>query len=139
MATSWVDMSSFRNIIYPFQVVVFLTTETFIFITIVAIDYDIQATFSSRYSPMKLVATYIAEIISMPVKMVDAAPRLFTSGVGFLFAFASLLLFEQNLFASLVIAKILLVFALLDSVFNYCVGCLSYHYIVFPLFGKGRS
>jgi len=51
----------------------------------------------------------------------------------------SVVLFPAYPAASVIVARILLVFTLLDSVVNFCVGCLAYHYIVFLLFGKGLT
>ena len=67
---------------------------------------------------------------------IDKAPKIFAARVGFLFALASALLFFISLSASLVVALTLMCFALLESVFNLCVGCLVYTFIVFPLFHR---
>lgn len=118
---------------------VYLFTGFQTIIALIAIDYLIRAAFSPKYSPMKWLAELISRLIKIPIKMVDAAPKLFASRIGVLFAVTALLLSQTYVFASATVATILLVFAFLDSVFDFCFGCLAYHYIVFPLFGKNQK
>lgn len=117
----------------------YLITEMPIFIAIVVIDSGIKAVFSTIYSPVNWVSALIAPIVKLPVKMVDAAPKLFAYRVGFLLALISLLLYQPYFFASYIVATNLMVLALMDAVLNFCIGCLTYHYIVFPLLGKDRT
>ncbi|MCJ8324617.1 MAG: DUF4395 family protein [Rhizobiales bacterium] len=151
-------MSVFKNVICPISnqrvdgninrltvflnavfLALYLMTGMPIFMTIVAIDAGIKAIFPPIYSPVNWVSSRMAPLVKMPVKMVDEAPKIFAYRVGFLLALISLLLYQPYLAASYVLATNLLLLALLDSVFNFCVGCLTYHYIVFPLLGKNRS
>ncbi len=70
--------------------------------------------------------------------MVDEAPKLFASRVGFIFAALAVIFAPFSLVASFVFAGILAVFAFLDGAFSFCVGCLTYHYVVFPLMAKPK-
>lgn len=103
-------------------------------VVIVAIDYGIRATWKPAYSPLRWVAVKIISATGIPEKRIDQAPKLFASRVGFLFALTSTLLLPVTAMASLAVGSILLVFTILDSVFDLCVGCITYAYIVLPFY-----
>ncbi len=103
---------------------------------IVAIDYFIRAIGQGKYSPIRAMSAAILDLFSVKPKMVDEAPKLFASRVGFIFAALAVIFAPFSLVASFVFAGILGVFSFLDGAFNFCVGCLTYHYVVFPLMGK---
>lgn len=112
----------------------YLLTGSLYFMVLVAIDYGIRAIWKPNYSPLRWVAAKLVRILGWSEKLADQAPKLFASRVGFLFAFTSVLLSPINHTASLIVAGILLVFAVLDSVFNFCVGCITYSYLVLPFY-----
>jgi hypothetical protein len=66
--------------------------------------------------------------------MKDQAPKMFAARLGLLFSAGAVLFFALSLPVSLVFGGILLVFATLDSVFDFCVGCLTYTYVVLPFY-----
>lgn len=104
------------------------------FVAIVAFDYGIRAIWQLKYSPIRFLAVKLTNALDIPVKPIDQAPKLFASRVGFLFAFTSTLLFPVSAMASLGVAGVLLVFTVLDSVFDFCVGCLVYTYVVLSIY-----
>jgi hypothetical protein len=103
-------------------------------VAIVAIDYGIRALWNPEYSPLRWLALRILSATNLSEKLTDQAPKLFASRIGFLFALTSTIFFPLSATVSLVIAGILFVFATLDSVFDFCVGCLTYTYIVLPFY-----
>ncbi len=124
-------LTVFLNAVF---IALYVITGNPLFMAVVALDYGIRVFASAKYSPLKWVATGIARAIGMSEKMVDQAPKMFAARVGFLFALVSVLLAPQAAFASLVVAGTLLVFTILDSVFDFCVGCLTYNYLVLPFY-----
>ena len=112
----------------------YLLTGSPYFVALVAIDYGIRAIGELKYSPIRFLAVKTTNLLDIPVKRVDRAPKLFASRVGLLFAFTSTLLFPLSVTASLSVAGVLLVFAVLDSVFDFCLGCLVYSYVVLPFY-----
>lgn len=112
----------------------FLLTGNPLFMWIVALDYGIRAIGNPRFSPLRWGAAQLIKIVRLPEKLTDQAPKLFASRVGFLFAACSVLFFLMSSMTGAIVAGILLVFTILDSVFDFCVGCLTYQYIVLPLF-----
>jgi hypothetical protein len=129
-------LTVFMNVIL---IALYLFTSIPYFMFLVAIDYGIRALWRPEYSPLRWIAARLARLGGFPVKLVDQAPKLFASRIGFLCAAISVLLMPISITASLIVAGILLIFTILDSVFDFCVGCLIYHYFVFPFYQRRRG
>ena len=115
----------------------FLYISSPVFIVIVTIDYGIRAFLRMVYSPVRFVVSGIPGLLKIQAKEIDAAPKIFASRLGLLCSFASSVLLISGLpVASKTVAGILMVFASLDSICNFCVGCIIYHYLVFPFYNK---
>jgi hypothetical protein len=112
----------------------FVSTHIPWLVILVAVDYGIRVMGQAEYSPMRWVAVKIAGALKWSAQPIDQAPKLFAARLGFLFSAGSALFFTASLPASLVLGSILLVFATLDSVFDFCVGCLTYTYAVLPFY-----
>ena len=94
----------------------------------------------AKFSPIKQIATVVTSMLSAKKKPIDLAPKVFASRLGFLCALAAtILFFTGNTTGSVVITSLLLVLSFMDSVFNFCVGCIIYHYVVFPFFKPSES
>lgn len=111
-------------------------TGSLYFILVIAIDYFIRAATPMPYSPFSWLAAKIVAAFKLNNHPIDKAPKIFAARVGFLFAFTATILYFVNPAASLVVALILMFFALLESVFDFCVGCIVYTYVVLPVFSK---
>jgi uncharacterized membrane protein len=113
----------------------FLITLNPIFILIVSIDYFIRAALDVKFSPIRLVAYRAINTLSLKKKPINLAQKTFASRLGFLCAITSfvLILLGYNT-ASLVVVGILISLSIMDSVFNFCVGCLIYNYLVYPFY-----
>ena len=117
--------------------VYFLFTVAPLAILVVAIDYGIRAMGYNQYSPICFIASLIIRISGMKAKMVDKAPKIFASRLGFICATLGFIFITAQLtFASILIVSLFVVLATLDSVFDFCVGCMIYNYLVFPFFNK---
>lgn len=125
-------LTVFLNVIL---LALFLTTLNPVFIIVVAVDYFIRAGLNVQYSPARLVAVGGIGLLNLKKKSINLAPKIFASRLGFLCALAStvLVLLNYNT-ASIIIAGLLMVLSIMDSVFNFCVGCLIYHYLVYPFY-----
>lgn len=117
-------------------IALYAITGSIVFMIAITLDYAIRAFTRLKYSPVSWLAAQLVRLTKLPEIKIDKAPKIFAARVGFLFALASALLFFINPIASLIIALTLMSFALLESVFNFCVGCLVYSSIVFPLFHR---
>ena len=116
----------------------FLITLNPVLIIIVSIDYFVRATLDLKYSPIKFVAAGIVNTLNLNKKPINLAQKIFASRLGFLCAISSsiLIVLGYNT-ASIIVAAMLMGLAIMDSVFNFCVGCLIYNYLVYPFYKNG--
>jgi hypothetical protein len=112
-----------------------LTGQVF-FVAVIAVDYFLRASIPQRHSPFSWLACQISRLLQLDEKPIDKAPKIFAARVGFLFSLASVVLYFVFPAVSLVVALSLMGFALLESVFDFCVGCVVYTYVVLPVFGS---
>ncbi len=103
-----------------------------------AADYSIRA-WTRHSSPMQLVARRIARGLGIPVQMKDKAPKQFAARIGFLFALAAALFAILNPVVAVGVGLTLLGFNVLDSVFDFCVGCFCYSNVVVRLQARLQS
>ena len=118
------------------MIALFAFTRNITFILVIVVDYFLRAFTSLKYSPASWLASQTVQRLRLPEVTIEKAPKIFAARVGFLFAAATLGLFYDNRKISLVVGLVLMGFALLESVFNVCVGCLVYTYIILPFFKR---
>lgn len=97
------------------------------------VDFIIRGFTSIKGSPYSFVAKKLNHMIGLKPIMIDKAPKLFASRVGAVFALTSVSLYLISPTSSMVVASVLMFFAFLEAVFDFCVGCVVYTYIVLPL------
>lgn len=106
-------------------------------IFLLAADFAVRGFTNKPYSVLRLAARNISAVLNLPVKPVNAAPKKFAAGVGFAFCMAiglALLLgFYKTAYG---VGAVLLVCAVLEFAFAYCVGCVVYTFMVLPLIKK---
>jgi len=102
-------------------------------IIVILIDFIVRAFTSLKYSPLSWVATQIVKVLHLKPIIIDKAPKIFASRVGLLFSITALAVYPLNPQISLILLLILMVFALLEALFDFCVGCIVYTYVVLPL------
>lgn len=118
------------------MIALYAFTRNISFILMILIDYFVRAFTTLKYSPGSWLASRVVQRLQLPEVKIEKAPKIFAARVGFLFAAASLGLFYINRKMSVIIGLVLMGFALLESVFNFCVGCVVYTYIVLPIFKR---
>ncbi len=111
-----------------------------IVIAAIAVDFYLRTFTSGTFSPLKYISKRFSNYLVASPKLVDAAPKKFAAGIGFLFtlSIAGLLLFHHYIAANS-LAAALLICAGLESFKGFCVGCLTYTYIVLPFLSKEDS
>lgn len=130
-------MTVFLNVLLMLS---YILTRNPIFLMVVVIDYLIRAFFNVKLSPVRFLAKYIRKIIKIEPKFIDLAPKVFAARLGFIFAFSALITFILGFeIVSIVITAFLMTLSILDSVFDFCLGCFVYHYFVFPSFSKKNN
>ena len=118
------------------MIALYLVTGNIALIFAIVIDYFIRAFTNLPYSPFSWAAAQIARSLDLPSRPINKAPKIFAARVGGLFALATAALYFVYPPASLIVGATLMGFALLESVFDFCVGCVVYTYIVLPLVGE---
>jgi hypothetical protein len=111
--------------------VLFFLTRWPLVLAFVVLDYIVRV-FTSRTAPIALLANGILRVLRISAVPMDKAPKVFAWRVGFLMAVAAAAALPFSVAASAYIALALAAFNVLDGVFNFCVGCILYTYIVLP-------
>lgn len=90
-------------------------------------DFLVRGFVDRKYSILRYLALHANDITGFKEKLIDAAPKTFAAKIGFIFSVIILiaLLLNWTLFA-MVTTAVLLICALLEGVFGYCVGCEFY-------------
>jgi Domain of unknown function (DUF4395) len=139
ISTERVDSNVSRLTVF-LQVIVlayFLFTLQPIPLYLVTIDCSLRAMGQNRYSLLCLLASLLIKVLGITPKMTAKAPKEFASRLGFLCGLlGSIFIPLQMPTSSIVIIGMWTILAILDSVFNFCVGCLIYNYIVYPFYKK---
>ena len=100
-------------------------------------DFFIRAFTEIKFSPLNFASHYLSNTLSLPVKLIDKAPKIFAARLGFLMTavISGLFIFDLKL-ASIVISGMLIFFASLEFLFAICVGCMIYTYLILPFYKK---
>lgn len=117
--------------IVALQVVViallYLYTKQAVFIYLLLVDFFIRGVLRSPNTLFVIIASKIEKSILKSGKSIDRSPKLFAAFIGFLFALSITISYALNwLIVSYVLSGILVFFALLEGVFEYCVACRFY-------------
>ncbi|MDA3615274.1 DUF4395 domain-containing protein [Polluticaenibacter yanchengensis] len=95
-------------------------------------DFAIRA-FTNALSPLAFIGKTILRKANVKPKQVFAPPKKFAALLGFSFSILILVLLLFNaMTAVIIVAGLLMVAAFLEAVFNICLGCYAYSYLVVP-------
>lgn len=98
-------------------------------------DFFIRAFTDVKYSPISFTSHSVRNALSLSVKMIDKAPKIFAARMGFLMSTMIAIFYIFNLTAAAVIvASVLIFFATLEFAFGICVGCMIYTYLILPFY-----
>lgn len=108
----------------------YILTGYWLLIAFLTIDFLLRAANLGNFSVLSRASGLLVSLLSIGNKPTDRAPKRFAAIVGSLFtaAIAVLHLFSV-VFVPYILADILAVFALLEAVFAFCVGCHVYSLI----------
>jgi len=100
-------------------------------------DVFIRAFTELKFSPISFASHYLSHALSLPVRLIDKAPKIFAARLGFLMTavIAGLFIFDLKT-ASIVVSGILIFFAGLEFLFAICIGCTIYTYLILPFYKK---
>ena len=130
-------MTVFFNVLL---MLVFIITHQPVFLVLVVIDYFIRAFLKVKLSPIRFFAKFIRGLIKIEAKYIDLAPKIFAARLGFAFSFSALIVFLANFSVlSISITAFLMTLSTLDAVFDFCLGCLVYNYLVLPFSNRKNN
>ena len=110
------------------------------FIIVVSIDYTIRAVLKVMYSPIRYLALAIIPVFKLKKKPINLAQKIFASRLGMICGITAVILYFTGYFtSSIVVTMILMTLSVLDSIFNFCVGCLIYNFVVYPFYKDKTS
>jgi len=93
-------------------------------------DFALRAFTIGKFSLLKFIAIKIADGLSLSPKMKDLAPKKFAATLGFGFCLLITAVFLFDFYnAALIFTSVMIVFALLESLFAICVGCYIYSFL----------
>ena len=106
-----------------------------------AIDYAIRAFTPYPLGPVSWLARQSNRALDVDAHTINRAPKIFAARVGFLFALATtcLLLPTGAGLSAFIVGGTLLLFALLESLADLCMGCIVYTYLILPVFGPANE
>lgn len=113
---------------------VYVVTHSPFVIVPVGLDYVLRARMSGPTSPMAHVATLIAKTLRIPYRAMDKAPKVFASRIGVCFAMGAAITHFVAPEVAVWLAGTLALFTTLESVFDFCFGCVVYTYVALPLY-----
>ncbi|WP_339736912.1 DUF4395 domain-containing protein [uncultured Sunxiuqinia sp.] len=117
------------------MVIVAFALDSLIAMAFVAADFFIRGFTKMKFSPLSFVAYWITQVLNLPARPIDKAPKIFAARMGFVMSLAFAVLFAAQIgTASAVIAGILVFFAGLEFAFAFCAGCSIYSYLVLPFY-----
>ena len=132
ISTRRVDAHIVRAISFQvalFSVIVLFTQEIF-FALVLLFDFTMRALRLSNFSPFHIVSKFILTGWGIAPKLCDESPKRFALYLGLSISLLLSILFIAGLTnIATFIAVILFVCALLEIVFDFCIGCKLYYAI----------
>jgi len=125
-----VDANMVRAISFQvalFAVILLFTQESF-FALILLFDFTVRTLRFSKLSPFHLIAQFILTGWGIAPKLCDESPKRFALYLGLLITLTLAIVYAAGLIKiATFIAVILLICALLETLFDFCIGCKIYY------------
>lgn len=102
---------------------------------LLALDFAIRGFFDPRLSLFSAVSRHVVRrLLPFTDKQIFFPPKQFAARVGLLFSVGAAVLFAVDLgVPSMIVLATLGLFAALECVLNFCMGCVIYNTIIAPL------
>ena len=132
ISTRRVDANMAR--IISFQValftMIFLVSQESFFVLLILLDFFIRALRQSNFSPFQIVGHFALKGWGIAPKLCDESPKRFALYLGLGTSLFIVIFFVAG-FTTLasVLSIILLICALLETLFDFCIGCKIYYVI----------
>ncbi len=118
-------------------IILFMLTQNIWFLVFALFDFSFRIFEKISFSPVSWFVRKIFNLTNFPKKMINKAPKVFAARLGFFLSLLSLGFFFFLPTTAIVISCILAICIFADAAFNFCIGCVIYHYLVYPFY-KGK-
>lgn len=109
----------------------FIFTNQSFFIFLLLYDYSVRVFRVEKFSPFYQASVFIVKILSLEPKQSDEAPKRFALILGWsMTVFMVLFYFLSMPILVFSLVLILFVCATLEALFDFCIGCKIYPYVV---------
>jgi hypothetical protein len=126
------NIAKVAAILIALIVIAGLLLQSYIIFAITAFDFSFRAFTAGKLSFIRGAAIKIASVLKLNKYPVDAAPKKFAAGLGFLFSIIITVSFYSGSIALAYSAGAVLLFcALLEGLFSICLGCHVYTFLTF--------
>lgn len=107
--------------------IAFIIAPQLSILAVLLYDFLVRTLDYKKISPLFHLAKLIAKLLKLKKDEIDAGPKEFALKIGFLFVFISFIMFLSNeITAAVLVILTLTICALLELIFNYCIGCEMY-------------
>lgn len=113
--------------------VVYGLSGSWVLLAIVSFDFAVRVG-TRRRAPLSWLACGVTRAFGLAQRPVNKGPKMFAWRIGLAMCLFAFVLLPLAPTASVGIAWALAGFALVDGVFNVCVGCVLYTYVISPRF-----
>ncbi len=132
ISTRRVDSNMVR--IISFQValfaMIFLVSQESFFALVLVFDFFMRAIRQSNFSPFQIVGTFVLKGWGIAPKLCDESPKRFALYMGLVTSLFVVIFYVAGFTTvATVLAVILLICALLETLFDFCIGCKIYYAI----------
>lgn len=98
---------------------------------LLAVDFGIRGFGNSRYSLITQITKPLVEVLNLPPRPINLAPKQFAARIGFtLSSLAAISFLAGWAVVGFFITSVILVFAFLEGGLGFCVACLLYPFVV---------
>ena len=122
------------GILIAIVLIVALLSGSSVLAWIIAGDYCIRSFTNRPNSPLSWLAGRLCALFRFEGQFIDKAPKIFAARVGFSFALVGSILLTFTPLTGQITLAILIMFALLESVGNICMGCIVYTHVILRIY-----
>ncbi len=116
---------------------IYLYYPTPFLLAFLTIDFLVRGYNKPKYSLLNYTARNLSRLLHLKSKPIDKAPKIFAARLGGVMFLSALII---NLLGGIEITYVITIMvatlSTLECVFNFCVGCYLYNYLVLPFYTK---
>lgn len=117
--------------------IIFFYTNSSLLLAFLVSDFFIRGFNYPQFSIINFTAKKLSLALNLSSSKIDKAPKLFAARLGgLMFIIALVLNLTGSFFIASIIVFMVAILSTLECVFNFCVGCYFYNYLIFPFYSK---